>query len=149
MHPLKPRAVLSKQQAVDIFRIAGVLRPDGTRGTKPTASSVAKQYGVSEKTIRDIWRGRTWYEETLPLDVSRQPKLAAKTGRPLGRKDSAPRKRKLVSNPQKMTQIESPLPASDQIVDRPVPKRKRNQLTILAKYHLTRSRFVYPNFAIS
>ena len=116
MHPvacLKPRAVLSKQQAVDIFRIAGVLRPDGTRGTKPTASSVAKRYGVSEKTIRDIWRGRTWYEETLPFDMNRQPKTMTKTGRPLGRKDSAPRKRKLVSTPHKMIQTDSPLHQSE------------------------------------
>ena len=110
MHPkmcLKPRAVLTKKQAVDIFRIAGVLRPDGTRGTKPTASSVAKRYGVSEKTIRDIWRGRTWYEETLPFDMNRQPKTMMKTGRPLGRKDSAPRKRKLEIRTQKMKQTES------------------------------------------
>ena len=65
---------------------------------KPTATSVAKKFRVSEKTIRDIWSGRTWHEETLPHDLHRRPKKAVKTGRPLGRKDSAPRKRKLASS---------------------------------------------------
>ena len=143
MHPvacLKPRAVLSKQQAVDIFRIAGVLRPDGTRGTKPTASSVAKRYGVSEKTIRDIWRGRTWYEETLPFDMNRQPKTMMKTGRPLGRKDSAPRKRKLEIRTQKMKQTESELTDSRSYSN----SEGEEEIKTLAQFH---QRLVTPNFA--
>jgi hypothetical protein len=87
---VKPRAVLSKDQVVNIFRLS-VNSPDKVR---PSATSVAKQYNVSEKTIRDIWRGRTWHEETLPFDCCRRPRKAVKTGRPLGRKDSAPRKRR-------------------------------------------------------
>jgi hypothetical protein len=85
----KPRAVLVKEQVMDIFRLSAVRSPEQK---KPTATSVAKKYGVNEKTIRDIWRGRTWHEETLPLDADRIPKKMAKTGRPLGRKDRAPRK---------------------------------------------------------
>ena len=85
----KPRAVLTKQQAIDIFCLSTNCFP---RGSRPTATSVAKAFGVSEKTIRDIWNGRTWCDETLPLDLSRQPKPRKKTGRPLGSKDSAPRR---------------------------------------------------------
>ena len=87
----KPRAVLTKEQAINIFRISTF---NYTKASRPTATSVAKAFGVSEKAIRDIWNGRTWCEETLPLDSSRQPKPRKKTGRPLGRKDSAPRRPK-------------------------------------------------------
>lgn len=31
------------------------------------ASVIAKQYGVSPKTIRDIWNHKTWYEATFRL----------------------------------------------------------------------------------
>ena len=87
----KPRAVLTKEQAIDIFRLSasGYRTAPGT-----TATSVAKAFGVNEKTVRDIWNGRTWCDETLPLDSSRQPKPRKKTGRPMGRKDSAPRRPK-------------------------------------------------------
>ena len=47
---------------------------------------------MSEKTIRDIWMARTWHHETLPWDLNRLPKKIAKSGRPLGRKDNAPRR---------------------------------------------------------
>ena len=87
----KPRTVLTKEQAIDIFRLSA---SGYTTASGPTATSVARAFGVSEKTIRDIWKGRTWCDETLPLDSSRQPKPRKKTGRPMGRKDSAPRRPK-------------------------------------------------------
>ena len=90
----KPRAVLTKEQAIDIFRLSTSSYPKLVR---PTATSVARAFGVSEKTIRDIWNGRTWYDETLPLDLSRPSKPPKKTGRPLGSKDSAPRRARKMS----------------------------------------------------
>ena len=78
---------------MDIFRLSIVRAPDIKR---PTATSIARQYNVSEKTIRDIWKGRTWHEETLPLDLKRPIKAKVKTGRPLGRKDSIPRKSRTI-----------------------------------------------------
>ena len=94
---VKPRAVLTKDQAIDIFRLSMIQSPISK---KPTATSVAKKYDISEKTIRDIWKGRTWHEETLALDLKRSPRVARKTGRPLGRKDSVPRRsRSMRENP--------------------------------------------------
>ena len=88
---LKPRAVLTKDQVIHIFRMS-IEKSDNK--ARPSATAVAKQYSVSEKTIRDIWRARTWHDETLPLDMHRHPRKLKKTGRPKGRKDSAPRKRR-------------------------------------------------------
>ena len=85
----KPRALLSEQQVIEIFLLSAAKSSDKRRRS---ASSIARTFGVNEKTIRDIWSGRTWHEETLPLDPTRPPKTMAKTGRPLGRKDSVPRK---------------------------------------------------------
>ena len=89
------RAVLTKDKVVKIFQQSKSFSPIAVR---PSASIVAREYGVSEKTIRDIWKGRTWYNETLPFDMNREPKLRAKTGRPLGCKDRAPRRRKKSSS---------------------------------------------------
>jgi hypothetical protein len=81
---------------MDIFRLSLTHAPHKER---PTAVSVARAFHVSEKTVRDIWSGRTWHNETLPLDVNRIPRAARKTGRPPGRCDSKPRKpRTLKSN---------------------------------------------------
>ena len=102
----KPRAVLTKEQAIDIFRLSTF---NYSKASRPTATSVAKAFGVSEKTIRDIWNGRTWCEETLPLDSSRQPKPRKKAGRPLGRKDSAPRRPKGGSKREIMPQDSRPV----------------------------------------
>ena len=93
---LKPRAVLTEDQVIEIFRISLVKRSPEIANF--TATSVARKFGVSEKTVRDIWTGRTWYDETLPLDPHRQPKIRAKTGRPLGCKDRAPRKPRAIGN---------------------------------------------------
>jgi hypothetical protein len=83
----KPRAVLTKDQVRYIFRLS-------LSRERPSASHVARLYRVSEKTVRDIWTARTWREETKILDAYRGPQEARKTGRPLGRKDSKPRRAK-------------------------------------------------------
>ena len=83
--------VLTKDQVISIFQRSVI-----SSAKKQTATSVAKEFGVSEKTVRDIWKGRTWYEETLPLDLNRVPREPKKMGRPPGRKDRT--KRKLKTN---------------------------------------------------
>ena len=87
----KPRAVLTKDQVVHIYS----LYASSTADRKPTATSLGRAFGVSEKTIRDIWSARTWCEETSYLDLNRQPKMRKKIGRPLGCKDRAPRRPKV------------------------------------------------------
>ena len=88
----KPKAILTYDKVIDIFK----LRPDSKlargEGFRPSAA-VAFDFGISEKTVRDIWRARTWHRETLHLDPCRPARAMALPGRPLGRKDSAPRKR--------------------------------------------------------
>jgi hypothetical protein len=62
-------------------------------------------YGVSAKTVRDIWVGRTWYWATYPLDLTRSistERLERKLGRPKGKKDSRPRSRKLCPTSEEM-----------------------------------------------
>jgi len=53
------RARLTKEQAIDIFKI---------RRTKTarTAGLLATKYGISPKAIRDIWTRKSWAEETRP-----------------------------------------------------------------------------------
>jgi hypothetical protein len=83
---LKTRAKLSVEQVIEIFNIKDALPTNG-------AARTARMYGVSEKTVRDIWSGRTWCDETCHLDTSRvlEPKSI---GRPKGCRDSKPRKQK-------------------------------------------------------
>ena len=115
----KPRAVLTKEQAIDIFRLSasGYRTAPGT-----TATSVAKAFGVNEKTVRDIWNGRTWCDETLPLDSSRQPKPRKKTGRPMGRKDSAPRRPKQTPQRPKLTSRREIRPQGSRVVSDDTPQ---------------------------
>jgi hypothetical protein len=51
---------------------------------------VSNLYGVNEKTVRDIWSGRTWSKETRHLDPSRALAFK-KAGSPTGSKDTKPR----------------------------------------------------------
>ena len=60
-----------------------------TLNGKATAAGIAKHYGVNEKTIRDIWTGRTWCGETCS-----KPNLSNPVGRPKGKRDSRPRNSK-------------------------------------------------------
>ena len=89
---LKPRAILTREMVIEIYKMKTSSCSHTRKG--PSASSLARSYNVNEKTVRDIWSARTWHDETLSLDLHRKPKPAKPTGRPLGRKDSAPRKRK-------------------------------------------------------
>ena len=85
----RSRNILSREQAIEIFRLKSNLRSIGLR-----TSLIAEQYGVSAKTIRDIWIGRTWYRDTYPLETSRSDALerfTRKIGRPAGARDLKPR----------------------------------------------------------
>jgi hypothetical protein len=79
---MKPRAKLSEAEVLAIFQ---------ARESASMAARLATIYGVNEKTVRDIWTGRTWSRETWHLDTSRPIQLKA-TGRPKGCRDKRPRK---------------------------------------------------------
>jgi hypothetical protein len=83
----KPRARLNECQVVQIFRSKVDL-------PRKSSAELASLYHVSEKTIRDIWTGRTWSKETWHLDKSRTIQLK-QPGRPKGCKDSQPRKKRV------------------------------------------------------
>jgi hypothetical protein len=90
----KSRSSLQEKHVVEIFQHK--IRNSSAsslQAHKISASSVAQMYGVSEKTIRDIWNGRTWKEETWHLDMTR-PMCFKTQGRPKGSKDREPRKSK-------------------------------------------------------
>jgi hypothetical protein len=87
VHKCKPQARLTETEAIEIFK---------SRGPNQSASSVCRRFGVSEKTVRDIWKGRTWAKETWHLDTSRVIKNV-KVGRPVGCRDTKPRNKKVVS----------------------------------------------------
>jgi hypothetical protein len=63
---IKARNGLRRDKVVDIYS----RRPDkmgfkkSRRGTMVSCEAVALEFGVTPKTIRDIWRGRTWGEAT-------------------------------------------------------------------------------------
>ena len=60
----KPRAIITSDDAVRIFSLSLPYDDPKSAGCgkpkRPSAIAVAREYGVSEKTIRDIWSGRTW-----------------------------------------------------------------------------------------
>jgi hypothetical protein len=87
------RAILSIEQAQNIFQ----LKPKPFQKERTRAGNLAKMYGISVKTVRDIWVGRTWYRATFHLDHLNPlspERLQKKAGRPKGAKDSKPRMRK-------------------------------------------------------
>jgi hypothetical protein len=92
---LKQRAVLTKDQAIEKFRLS---LTHSSKEKRPTAVSVSGAFNISEKTVRDIWSARTWHDDTLPLDVNRTPRPAKKIGRPPGKIDSKPRKPRTVKS---------------------------------------------------
>ena len=83
-HRCKPRARLTEDRVLEIFKL---------KDSSKSASLLGALHGVSEKTVRDIWTGRTWSMETQHLDTSR-PIVIKIAGRPKGSMDSKPRKQK-------------------------------------------------------
>jgi hypothetical protein len=86
----KPHSVLLIHQVIEIFKVK-IANAQSENKEKISASSLSRKYGVSEKTIRDIWLGHTWNQETWHLDPTR-PLIRKQTGRPKGSKDRVPRK---------------------------------------------------------
>lgn len=78
--------ILSRENAIAIFKLRALPNdPEGGEGGGVAASggpgrsgAVAKKFGVSPKTVRDVWNKTTWVEGfSLPL-----PLLAAGTTAP-------------------------------------------------------------------
>jgi hypothetical protein len=86
----KTNSLLLEQQAIKIFKLK-MVNDSRCPGDKLSAAAVARMYGVSDKTIRDIWRGRTWSRETQHMDQVRKF-VFKQVGRPRGSKDKKPRK---------------------------------------------------------
>jgi hypothetical protein len=90
------RAILTHEQAQAIFRC----KPLPSAKDRDRAGILARAYGVSVKTVRDIWVGRTWYRATFHLDPTKPfipERLQKRAGRPRGAKDRKPRSKKLQS----------------------------------------------------
>ena len=88
----KHRAILNERQAIEIFRVRYT---NEVPRIKISALIVAKRYGINEKTVRDIWKQRTWSHATGILDGSTVPMTTKKLGRPIGSKDKHHRKPEL------------------------------------------------------
>ena len=87
----KQRIILTDQQAVEIF----MLKDNHGYSSKHTASTqLSREYKVSPKAIRDIWKGRSWLNATSHLWKAEDLPPRKIPGRPRGKKDSQPRKRK-------------------------------------------------------
>mmetsp|Transcript_55917 Transcript_55917/g.147822 ORF Transcript_55917/g.147822 Transcript_55917/m.147822 type:complete len:338 (-) Transcript_55917:20-1033(-) len=80
----KTRAVLTPEAAMKIFEMRNAARKRGNSNGEFTASKLALQYGVTERSIRDIWNGKTWRLETKHLDPLRKdmPEKLRLPGRP-------------------------------------------------------------------
>ena len=97
MHQQRPRrhrAILTEQQAIEIFRIRS---QNSTPILMLGATFVAKRYGINERTVRDIWKQRTWTRATCSMAEGASPMLQKKIGRPIGSKDTKPRRQKLAA----------------------------------------------------
>ena len=55
------RNVLSREQARQIFSCKAL------RGREYKPTHLAKLYGITSKTVRDIWLGRTWHWATFDM----------------------------------------------------------------------------------
>ena len=79
------RRKLTPDQVLKIYS-AKISRSEVGQG-----KALAKSFGISEKTVRDIWNGKTWNEVTAILDSKRLPILRKPVGRPKGSHDKKPR----------------------------------------------------------
>lgn len=74
----RTRSILTIGEAIQIFEIKI------QSGAHCRACTVAASFGISEKAVRDIWKGRTWHNETKHLDPLRAglPDRLKPPGRP-------------------------------------------------------------------
>ncbi|EKX44120.1 hypothetical protein GUITHDRAFT_109903 [Guillardia theta CCMP2712] len=110
------RAVISEEIAVEIF----AKRKMNTKFKTADSCLVANEYGVSSKSVRDVWDRRTWVKATMPLWTPAEVEQYEKSnkrppGRPLGVTDSKPRKRRCHSH------------KSDQTLRKKVAESRRQQ----------------------
>ena len=66
--------ILTGLQAVEIIRIKqrNIENEKGTLSTRGLSQSVSKVYGVSARTIRDIWNQKTWAYATNDQTIDRR-----------------------------------------------------------------------------
>eukprot|EP00960_Hanusia_phi_P014338 422830-Hanusia_phi.AAC.1 len=89
------RAVISEEIAIKIF----AQRKPNSNFKTAESCMVANEYGVSSKSVRDVWDRRTWVKATMPLWTTAEVEEYEKRnkrppGRPVGATDSKPRKRR-------------------------------------------------------
>ena len=79
--------MLTEQQAIEIFKFRQACKernPSSTSGfcraslMRGKSSPLSKIYGVSPRTIRDIWNRRTWAYATIPFWSAEERKLHLK-----------------------------------------------------------------------
>ena len=78
----KTRAILTPEQAIKIFKIK-LSSQIAHKHRDLDPADIARAFGISEKAVRDIWKGRTWLRETMHLDPARA--IMAARLRPPGR----------------------------------------------------------------
>ena len=94
---IRCQRILNVDQVTEIF----LQKPKNERpDPKNSSRALARMYGVSAKTVRDIWCGRTWHRQTIHLDPSRKQRPNVQKGRPLGSKDKVPRQRNRTEYPR-------------------------------------------------
>ena len=64
--PSSKRQQLTAEEAIDIYMLRPRTKKGRSlrRGSMVECKAIAPKYGVTPKTIRDIWRGRTWIQAT-------------------------------------------------------------------------------------
>ena len=85
------KAVLTSEQAREIF---GLRKTHGYPNLHTASLSLAPKFYVCAKTIRDIWKGRSWLGATYDLWEEEERPSRKALGRPKGKKDSRPRRRR-------------------------------------------------------
>ena len=91
----RQRLVLTRDKARDIFRLKFT---HGCPSLHAASVQLARDYKVSSKAIRDIWKGRSWLEATFDLWSDEDRPERRIIGRPKGKKDS---KQRIRSSTQK------------------------------------------------
>jgi len=62
-----PRSSLTEKEVLEIFALRPRVQSGrAARGSMVQCKIIAPRYGVTAKTVREIWRGITWTQTTLP-----------------------------------------------------------------------------------